>query len=224
MRPVIRVCIAAPRGGAVDHHPDQRQPDAAEGAEDRVGERHVDAGGDEAPSRRCGRGRRRTWSPRCGPRSPSRRSPGRPGRRPSGRPGSRLKTSSSRLIEASQANIASTAEAPEPRFDSRRLAELVPAADDDPGDRAARRRSPGSPPARRGRPALRPPALSASRSIRAMPPKIQSWIELIPIPLRRATTAWPSSCRRIEPKKPAALSTASRNAWLELPDGPSRSS
>ena len=34
-------------GGAVDHHPDQRQPDAAEGAEDRVGQRHVDAGGDE---------------------------------------------------------------------------------------------------------------------------------------------------------------------------------
>ena len=68
------------------------------------------------------------------------------------------------------------------------------------------------------------PGESASRSIRAMPPKIQSWIELIPIPLRRATTAWPSSCRRIEPKKPAAVSTASRNAWLELPDGPSRSS
>jgi hypothetical protein len=68
------------------------------------------------------------------------------------------------------------------------------------------------------------PGLSASRSIRAMPPKIQSWIELIPIPLRRATTACPSSCSRIEPKKPTAVSTASRNAWLELPDGPSRSS
>jgi hypothetical protein len=51
--------------------------------------------------------------------------------------------------------------------------------------------------------------LSASRSRRATPPKIQSWMLDMPIPLRRATIAWPSSCRRIEPKKPIALATAS---------------
>ena len=45
--------------------------------------------------------------------------------------------------------------------------------------------------------------------MRATPPKIQSWICEIPIPLRTATNAWPSSWRRIEPKKPKALATAS---------------
>ena len=55
------------------------------------------------------------------------------------------------------------------------------------------------------------PGESASRSIRAIPPKNQSWMLEIPIPLRIATTAWPNSCSRIEPKKPTALSSASRN-------------
>ena len=49
------------------------------------------------------------------------------------------------------------------------------------------------------------PGLSASRSIRAMPPKIQSWMPVMPIPLRMAAKAWPSSCRTIEPKNPAAV-------------------
>ena len=51
--------------------------------------------------------------------------------------------------------------------------------------------------------------------MRAMPPKIQSWIEPMPIPLRVATRAWPSSCRRIEPKKPAALAMARMNGVAE---------
>ena len=63
--------------------------------------------------------------------------------------------------------------------------------------------------------------LSASRSIRAMPPKIQSWMLVIPIPLRCATTAWPSSCSRIEPKKPTALRTASTNGVVAELDSPS---
>jgi hypothetical protein len=64
--------------------------------------------------------------------------------------------------------------------------------------------------------------LGDSRSIRATPPKIQSWMLEMPIPLRRATIACPSSCRRIEPKKPTALSRARpKGSGAEL-DSPSR--
>jgi hypothetical protein len=56
-----------------------------------------------------------------------------------------------------------------------------------------------------------------------MPPKIQSWMPVIPIPLRLAATAWPSSCNRIEPKKPTALSTASTNGVVAAPDSFRRS-
>ena len=66
------------------------------------------------------------------------------------------------------------------------------------------------------------PGLSASRSIRAMPPKIQSWMPVIPIPLRMAAKAWPSSCRRIEPKKPAAVRIPSRNGVVEVLGSSSR--
>ncbi len=44
---------------------------------------------------------------------------------------------------------------------------------------------------------------------------------MIPIPLRLAAKAWPSSCSRIEPKKPTALSTASRNGAVAELDSPS---
>ena len=54
------------------------------------------------------------------------------------------------------------------------------------------------------------PGPSASRSIWATPPKIQSRIVLMPIPFLSATIAWPNSWSRIEPKKPTALATASR--------------
>ena len=57
--------------------------------------------------------------------------------------------------------------------------------------------------------------LSDSRSIWATPPKIQSWMLVIPIPLRIATKAWPSSWRTIEAKKPKALTRASRNGAVE---------
>ena len=59
--------------------------------------------------------------------------------------------------------------------------------------------------------------------MRATPPKTQSWMLLMPIPLRIATIAWPSSWRRIEPKKPKALSTARRKAVLEELPCPSTS-
>ena len=53
------------------------------------------------------------------------------------------------------------------------------------------------------------PALSGSRSSAAIPPNIQSVICEIPILLRSAISAWPSSWSRIEAKKPRALATAS---------------
>ena len=54
------------------------------------------------------------------------------------------------------------------------------------------------------------PGESESRSSRAMPPNIHSVIPEMPMPARIATTACPSSCRRIEAKKSSALATASR--------------
>jgi len=63
--------------------------------------------------------------------------------------------------------------------------------------------------------------LSDSRSIRATPPKIQSWMLEMPIPLRTATIAWPSSCRTIEPKNPTALATARTNGVDAELDSPS---
>ena len=48
------------------------------------------------------------------------------------------------------------------------------------------------------------------------PPKKKRSIPLTSIPSRRAATAWPSSCSRIEPKKPNAAATAVQNASDEL--------
>ena len=53
------------------------------------------------------------------------------------------------------------------------------------------------------------PAESVSRVIRATPPNSHSVMSEIGIPLRTATTAWPSSWSRIEPKKASAVTTAS---------------
>ena len=126
-----------------------------------------------------------------------------------GNAGSRLKTRTRRLIEASQATIASRPEVSAVAVDEHRLAEVC-----------RTRRRPGRQPP--GRPTIASvtagPAiatlnsvegLSVSRSSRARPPKIQSWMLEIPIPLRSATKACPSSCRTIEPKNPIALATAS---------------
>ena len=60
------------------------------------------------------------------------------------------------------------------------------------------------------------PGVSVSRSIRAMPPNIQRSMPTMGMPLRIATTAWPSSCRRIERKNSSALATASAKALLSL--------
>ena len=49
------------------------------------------------------------------------------------------------------------------------------------------------------------------------PPKKNRSMPLTPMPSRRATTAWPSSCSRIDPKKPKAAATAVQNASDALP-------
>jgi hypothetical protein len=46
---------------------------------------------------------------------------------------------------------------------------------------------------------------------------------VIPMPRRSAAQAWPSSCRRIEPKKPSVLATASANGATAVLDSPSAS-
>ena len=139
-----------------------------------------------------------------------------------GNAGRRLKTSSSRLIEASQAAIASTPSAPElDSISADWRNSCQPPARMPPIVSAAKIAAVTAGPASATRAST--PGPSASRSIRAMPPKIQSWIELIPIPLRRATQACPSSCRRIEPKKPAALATARANGVVELLELPNSS-
>ena len=58
------------------------------------------------------------------------------------------------------------------------------------------------------------PGVSESFSSRAKPPNIHSVIPETPIPCRRATKAWPSSCSRIEAKKSAALATARKYGAL----------
>ena len=54
------------------------------------------------------------------------------------------------------------------------------------------------------------PGVSLSLLIRATPPNSHSVISVIGIPRRFATTAWPSSWSRIDPKNSAADAIASR--------------
>ena len=54
------------------------------------------------------------------------------------------------------------------------------------------------------------PGDSVSPVIFAMPPKNHRSMPEIPIPRRRATSAWPSSCSTSEPKNSSALATAVR--------------
>ena len=54
------------------------------------------------------------------------------------------------------------------------------------------------------------PGDSLSRVSLAMPPKNHRSIPAIPIPLRRATHAWPSSCSVSDRKKSATETTAMR--------------
>jgi hypothetical protein len=52
------------------------------------------------------------------------------------------------------------------------------------------------------------PGEELSRVSLAIPPKNHRSMPAIPIPLRRATRAWPSSCSVSETKNSAALATA----------------
>ena len=64
---------------------------------------------------------------------------------------------------------------------------------------------------------------SESRSMRATPPNSQSVIPSIPIPLRIATKACPSSCSTIEAKKSRALATARPYGPIASSSAPSTS-
>ena len=57
------------------------------------------------------------------------------------------------------------------------------------------------------------PGVSESRSERMKPPKKNRSMPPTPIPSRRAASACPSSCSRIEPKKMNAAMTAPMNPW-----------
>ena len=134
----------------------------------------------------------------------------------SGKAGRRLKTRISRLMFASQASTATPVE--------------MSAFSSNPAPSQNVLPSIATPSARQANPitivtagpaaAIRnsAPALSGSRSRAATPPNIQSVIDEMPIPFRWAMTAWPSSWRRIEAKKPKALTTASTygstESWL----------
>ena len=65
------------------------------------------------------------------------------------------------------------------------------------------------------------PGESVSRSSFATPPNIHRSMPEIGIPLRIATTAWPSSWSRIDRKNSSALAVASPNA---LPSSPGKRS
>ena len=143
-----------------------------------------------------------------------------------GKAGSRLKTRTKKLIEASQANIATTPEIrsavlkrsawPRASLNSDQPAAITPARTI---SRAIARVTTGPPIATLNS----VPGLSDSRSMRATPPKIQSWMLEMPIPLRIATTAWPSSWRTIAAKKARVLATASAKGSPELLGSPSTS-
>ena len=137
---------------------------------------------------------RRSGSPRL--RSPVRHQMiARAIRPPSiGKAGSRLKTRTRRLIDASQASSATTPDTPAAVLNStqaQHVAEFARAGDRDPDQARDDRRSPGSRPGRRPRPRTRSRDYRLSRSIRATPPKIQSWMLVIPIPWRSADEGVP---------------------------------
>ena len=65
------------------------------------------------------------------------------------------------------------------------------------------------------------PGESVSRSSFATPPNSHRSMPEIGMPFRIATTAWPSSCSRIEAKKSSAVIVARANA---LPSSPGKRS
>ena len=56
-----------------------------------------------------------------------------------------------------------------------------------------------------------------SRLIFIMPPKKKRSMPLTSMPSRRAATAWPISCSRIEPKNPRAVKTATMKPCWSSP-------
>ena len=118
------------------------------------------------------------------------------------------------MIEASQATAASAPEVPASRSSSIALPNSSGAADreaDEARTTTIASVTTGPPIATLNSVEGR----SDSRSSWATPPKIQSWMLVIPIPWRIATKAWPSSWRTIEAKKPKALTRASRNGAVD---------
>src|SRR5690348_10972842 len=61
------------------------------------------------------------------------------------------------------------------------------------------------------------PGVALSRLMRMKPPKKNSSMPVTSMPTRRAATACPSSCSRIEPKNSRATSTAPTKPCVELP-------
>ena len=126
------------------------------------------------------------------------------------------------MIEASQATIASTPETPESlSISTARRNSSGPAATSPTAVRATTIASVTNGPAIATLNSV--DGLSVSRSIRAMPPKTQSWMLEMPIPLRAAAAACPSSCRTIDPKKPTALRSARTNGVVDELLSPSTS-
>ena len=61
------------------------------------------------------------------------------------------------------------------------------------------------------------PGVEVSRLIFITPPKKKRSMPATSIPSRRAASAWPSSCSRIEPKKPKAVRTATMKPCWSSP-------
>ena len=127
-------------------------------------------------------------------RSPfQRQSPARSIRPPSsGSAGSRLKASRSRLMNPSHAHTALTGSGRPGRKAT--PTKPAPRPSDTSGPATAMRNS--------------APGDGNMPAKRATPPNSQSVMPSMAMPSRRACTAWPSSCRRIEAKKASAATTA----------------
>ncbi len=109
----------------------------------------------------------------------------------SGRAGSRLKSSSAALVKPSHA---STPSAGSGRPSSAPPMKAPASASETSGPAIAMRNS--------------APAEGNMPRKRATPPNSQSVMPSICMPSRPAWSAWPSSCSRIEPKKPSDATTA----------------
>ena len=127
----------------------------------------------------------------------------------SGKAGSRLNTNSAVLISPSQAVSCSSAGPLAPRATGTAdWNASAPATASPPPTQASTTASVTSGPATATLNSV--PGESASRSILASPPKNHRSIPTMPIPRRRAISAWPSSCITSEPKNSITAATAVR--------------